>query len=233
MLKSTIISFLLIFTASTFAFGQEQIKMYRTKDGTVFTQQENDSIMALGYARQTFRKEVINDTTYLISEFISLAQARSTTAKYSEKPLPPIRLVNPEGKTITNEDLKGKITVINFWSTTCVQCIAEFPQLNRLYKEYKERVVFLAPLPEDEEKTAQLLDRKPFDFPLFPNSSELFENLEIKDYPKFFFVNEQGIIQTVKEGTPRTKNPETGEMEISVYEEYAAILDKMLNAQNN
>jgi thiol-disulfide isomerase/thioredoxin len=39
-------------------------------------------------------------------------------------------------KIITEEDILGKYTLIDFWSTYCGPCIAELPTLTEAYKKY-------------------------------------------------------------------------------------------------
>ncbi len=41
-------------------------------------------------------------------------------------------------KTSTGE-LKGKVTLVNFWATTCVSCVKEMPMLVNTYQKYKDR----------------------------------------------------------------------------------------------
>ena len=41
-------------------------------------------------------------------------------------------------------DLKGKIVVVNFWSTTCGSCMEEMPHFDEFQKDYKDDVVILA-----------------------------------------------------------------------------------------
>lgn len=70
--------------------------------------------------------------------------------------------------TITNENeyknileqSKGKVTLINFWATWCPPCVKEFPELVKLYNNYKEKdfsVVFIS-----------LDDKSDFDNKLIP-----------------------------------------------------------------
>ena len=41
------------------------------------------------------------------------------------------------------EKLKGKIVVLEFWSTGCDTCIASIPYHNQIFEKYKDRVVFI------------------------------------------------------------------------------------------
>ena len=36
-------------------------------------------------------------------------------------------------------DMKGKVTLVNFWATSCVTCIAEMPKIVSTYEKYKSQ----------------------------------------------------------------------------------------------
>lgn len=44
------------------------------------------------------------------------------------------------GTTLTDDTLKGKIYVLDFWASWCVPCVKNLPQITRLKGEYKDRV---------------------------------------------------------------------------------------------
>ncbi len=44
-----------------------------------------------------------------------------------------------DGSRQTTEDLKGKVTLVNFWATSCTTCVAEMPKITATYDKYKSR----------------------------------------------------------------------------------------------
>lgn len=44
-----------------------------------------------------------------------------------------------DGSTLTTADLKGKVTLVNFWATTCVTCVKEMPSLIATHKKFSDR----------------------------------------------------------------------------------------------
>ena len=44
-----------------------------------------------------------------------------------------------DGTRKTTADLKGRVTLVNFWATSCVTCVAEMPKIISTYEKYKGR----------------------------------------------------------------------------------------------
>ena len=41
-----------------------------------------------------------------------------------------------DGSRQTTADLRGKVTLVNFWATSCVTCVAEMPEVVATYNKY-------------------------------------------------------------------------------------------------
>ncbi|HYF17962.1 MAG TPA: TlpA disulfide reductase family protein [Ramlibacter sp.] len=44
-----------------------------------------------------------------------------------------------DGSKKTTDDFKGKVTLVNFWATSCVTCVAEMPRIIATHEKYKAR----------------------------------------------------------------------------------------------
>ena len=66
------------------------------------------------------------------------------------KSVPELTMTTLDGKTITSKDLAGKVVIYNFWATWCVPCRTEIPDLIKLQTQYKDHLVIIGVLSEDE-----------------------------------------------------------------------------------
>lgn len=49
---------------------------------------------------------------------------------------PPSTFVLLDGSSKTTADLKGRVTLVNFWATSCTTCVAEMPRIIGTYDKY-------------------------------------------------------------------------------------------------
>jgi len=96
--------------------------------------------------------------------------------------LPTFRLKSLDGEVITEQDLSGKITVINVWATWCPNCLNELDALNALEQKYRgnRSVNFLAVSDEDPAKIQAFLNRRQFNFKQIPRGTELTDAIQTK-----------------------------------------------------
>ncbi|WP_040516897.1 TlpA family protein disulfide reductase [Gracilimonas tropica] len=80
----------------------------------------------------------------------------------------PLLTINGEEASLS--EFEGKTIFMNFWATWCPPCIAEMPNIQRLYDDVKEdeSIVFvMASLDRDPQKAWDFVHRKEFTFPVY------------------------------------------------------------------
>ncbi len=111
--------------------------------------------------------------------------------------LPEFESTTIEGLTISNQSLKGKISVINFWFIACPPCVAEIPGLNALVEKYgSDQINFIAVGRDSEQDIRDFLNDHPWRFQIVANSEYLVDEVfKIRwGYPTTFVVNQKGEI---------------------------------------
>lgn len=67
---------------------------------------------------------------------VALAAAGAFFALGGSDPAPQTTFVLLDGSKETTADLKGKVTLVNFWATSCTTCVAEMPKMVETFQKY-------------------------------------------------------------------------------------------------
>ena len=70
---------------------------------------------------------------------IALAAGAAAYVSTGATAAPPSTFVLLDGSSRTTDSLKGKVTLVNFWATSCVTCVAEMPKVIATYAKYQAR----------------------------------------------------------------------------------------------
>lgn len=100
--------------------------------------------------------------------------------------------------SITFEHLRGKVTVIDFWGTWCMPCLAEIPDFRSFYEDYKDKGVIFMALAVDSgkaEKVKEASKRLKIDYPVgVPSKEELKTIGKIRNFPTTWIIGPSGEI---------------------------------------
>lgn len=110
------------------------------------------------------------------------------------------RLVNEHGTPYNFKDAKGKVVLINFWATWCPPCIAEMPSMEKLYKDYKNDVVFLFVSNETQDVISKFKAKNAYEFVVHASLTANPQLLEASSIPRTFVLDQQGHIVIDKTG---------------------------------
>jgi len=99
-----------------------------------------------------------------------------------------------EGKSWTLRDLRGKVVLVNFWATWCPPCRKEMPDLDALYKRFKDQgLVILAIDDEEVGKIKPYLTEHPVNYSiLLDPGRKTNESFRIDGIPKSFVYDREG-----------------------------------------
>lgn len=91
------------------------------------------------------------------------------------QPIPELTMTTLDGQTITNKDLRGKVVIVNFWATWCAPCRAEIPDLVKLQDQYKDHLIIIGVLSEDEPgpHVSRFAADYKINYPIVPETKEL------------------------------------------------------------
>ena len=116
---------------------------------------------------------------------------------------PEFTLTSISGKTVSLEEQRGKVVLINFWATWCPPCRQEMPGLMAAYEEYQGDLEVMA---VDHNETADLVQEfvdflgiELFD-PLLDPTGQIADLYHVNSFPTSFFVDEEGVIRYIHIG---------------------------------
>ena len=123
---------------------------------------------------------------------------------------PDFKLDALQGEPIHLSDLRGKIVVVNFWTTWCPPCREETPALEAAYASYKDRgLVMLGVNLTDQDSLKDVesfVQEFRLTYPILLGRDGAVGLLyQLNGLPTTFFINREGIIRTVVIGGPMSE----------------------------
>jgi peroxiredoxin len=111
------------------------------------------------------------------------------------------------GKEWTLKGQRGKVVVVNFWATWCPPCRKEMPDLETLYRQFKDQgLLILAISDEDAGKVRPFIAQQKVTYPiLLDPGRKVNELFQIEGIPKTFVYNRDGqlVAQSIDMRTRR------------------------------
>ena len=120
----------------------------------------------------------------------------------------PLQVINhPEGKdTITLNDYRGKLILLDFWGPACSYCIAAFPKLDSLQTQFDTDFQVILITERKRDDIVSFHQRKPIPKHLFSTTADsvltrfFYHNL----LPHYAWINRQGRLIATTNGSPVT-----------------------------
>jgi peroxiredoxin len=127
-----------------------------------------------------------------------------------------------DGSKIDTTSLKGKVTLVNFWATSCTTCVAEMPKIIATYDKYKTKGFDTVAVAMSYDPPAYVVNyaetrKLPFKVAIDNTGSVAKAWNEVKLTPTTYIVDKQGQIVKRYVGEPN-------------FAELHALIEKLLAA---
>ena len=115
---------------------------------------------------------------------------------------PGFTLTSFDGETLSLEELRGKVVVVNFWASWCVPCRTEADELEAMSRKYSDEVVFIGVDYADTEKGAlKFIEEYGLSYFNGPDlGTRISAEYRIRGVPETFYVAKNGELQGLKIG---------------------------------
>ena len=119
------------------------------------------------------------------------------------KPAPDFWFDNAEGQSTSLSDFKGKIVLLNFWTTWCTYCRQQMPYIEQVYEEWpgEELVVLAINVGESSDDVASFMQSQELTHPvLLDSKGQVYTRYVVPGLPTTFFIDKEGLIQNYRIG---------------------------------
>ena len=110
--------------------------------------------------------------------------------------------VDPKGGTVTRDSLQGKIVVLDMWATWCGWCFEGFPNLQKVYDEFKDndKVAILAVNTDDlqvsDEKVQQSFEKAQLTIPIVRDQRRAADEMfKVQGLPTMVILGADGSVE--------------------------------------
>jgi len=108
-----------------------------------------------------------------------------------------------DGEIITNDSIRGKVVLLQFWATWCPYCKRDMPALERIGKEFdgQSLVVLGVDVGESKKKVRQFLEDSPRTSKvILMEDTNLAAVFDAKRFPMYVLIDRNGDLAGTQEG---------------------------------
>lgn len=112
-----------------------------------------------------------------------------------------------DGSTVNTGQMQGKVTLVNFWATSCTTCVAEMPEIVATYNKFKNQGFDTLAVAMSYDPPAYVVNftesrKLPFKVAIDNTGANAKDWGEVKLTPTTYLVNKRGEIVKRYVGAP-------------------------------
>ncbi len=187
---------------------------------------EGNSVVAIGLdvdlPKSVVRKAIPREQVHNADQFqngvnmmrtmqeLTQANVKADGTFYSPKAgehFPQFSEKDMDGRTWTNDSVRGHVMVLNLWYSGCGPCRAEMPELST-WKEKFPNVMFFSATYHDAEIVRRITDKHHFTWTHLVEAKDMMSWIGTEGFPFTVVVDKQGVVRYAVHGTSETKREE-------------------------
>lgn len=143
----------------------------------------------------------------LLKEYLALepdvasaARARSLIAEPRRARvdmMPTLEVVTLDGEYLTEDNLRGKVVLVDFWGTWCAPCLAAVPELRRLHQKMADQPFALLSISTDRDESTlrKYVDEHEMNWlHVWAGRGDLVKAFGVNSYPTYVLVDPEGVV---------------------------------------
>jgi peroxiredoxin len=112
-----------------------------------------------------------------------------------------------DGQGISNQSLRGRVVLLDFWATWCTPCLKSMPELQAMHEKYADRGLSVVGVSIDEggvKKVKKFVSSRKLTYPIAMDSGKApaWESFRVKAVPAAFLIDRDGRIVAQWTGAP-------------------------------
>jgi len=187
------------------------------ENGKLLNKKKYDSITSLSKIHNIKRvgyQDTINNKILIVNKIISESEIKQIEKKRKEELkedkvlrkelngtiIKELELTDLNNEKYNLENLKGKVIVLNFWFTQCKPCVAEFPDLNNLRDEFKDKPVeFFAVTFNKKQTLEKFFKNHNLNYKIIPNGTPIIDKFKIPYFPFNLIIDKNGKVEYISD----------------------------------
>jgi thiol-disulfide isomerase/thioredoxin len=142
----------------------------------------------------------------IMSTVLGCSSKTPTATTATKKPGFDFTVEDLDGRTVRVSDYLGKTVLVNFWAIWCGPCRSEMPDLNAVYRQYRDRgvVVLAVNVTEDSSAIKSFAQQQGLALPMLRDVGNVVGRaLRIDALPTTFFIDREGQLRRKTIGAMR------------------------------